>query len=92
MNLMRRFSVLIVTLAALLPRASFAGCGVWASRGVPATPAAQAAVFTTFGFIAVALGGCVVMGLVLYRRSLAPRLPHHDLIEEMQTFGPEKTT
>jgi hypothetical protein len=91
MNLMRSFRHLMLrplaALALLMPRTLFAGCAIWAGRkGVPTNPAAQAAMFTTLGFTAVALGGCAVLGIILYRRSNVPRLPHHDLIEELENY------
>lgn len=74
----------------LTPRSLFASCASWTGQGSgSANPAAQAAMFTTLGIIAVVLGGCVAFGIMLYRRSIARRLPHHDLIEELENYGAE---
>ena len=54
-------------------------------RGAAANqPALNAAVLTSMAFIAVALAGCAVMAAILYRRSVAPRQPHHLLLEELE--------
>jgi len=81
------FFALVAAVTLLVPRTLLASCKVLTAPGaVPVNPALQGAVFTSLGFIVVMLGSCAVVGIVLYRRSIAPRLPHHDLIEELENY------
>ncbi len=82
--------LLSIVLWTVTGRSVSAGCGTFGGVGpAPASPALEGAVLATFGFIAVTLGGCFLMGVILYRRSKAPRLPHLDLIEELETYRPD---
>lgn len=57
---------------------------VWArSHGAPISAPLSAAIWTSLMFVGLALTGCLIFAFILYRRARAPRLPHHDLIEEL---------
>lgn len=65
---------------------TMAAC-VWSGRSAaPATPAMQAALFTSLGLVLLVLTVCVVFGVVLYRRSVTPLPPHLQLLEDLEEF------
>jgi hypothetical protein len=48
-------------------------------------PALHAAVLASMAVTALMLLASLITGIVLYRRSIAPALPHHSLLEELET-------